>query len=274
MMVLYKKVLAVMLACSFTATALAQSKTATESKSSTDGVAKVGKALISVEKYDQALKAEIQRGRADTPQLREEIKNTLINQELLMQEIVRQGIDKKPEHRESLARLRQNYLIDALFLENLASNPVTDQELKAAYEAEYQAKSSNTMEYQIKELSFGTEKEALAAIQRLKKGEAFDKLWLEMPGVNKKLAETWIAQHRLVPAVSNVIVYINKGSYTVNPLRVGSRWILIKVEDLRTYKAPKFEEVKSMIYASMVQKRNAELIQKIRRSTPVSIISK
>ena len=264
----------VLVVCGFSGVVNAQSKINAEAKVGVDGIAKVGRATISIEKYEQTLKSEIQKGRADTPQLREEIRNTLINQELLMQEVSRQGVDKKPEHREAISRLRQSYLIEALFRENLAANPVTDQDLKAAYDKEYKAKSGNSFEYKIKELAYNNEKDAMQALQRLKKGEAFDKLWAELPASNKKSAETWIPQQRLVPAISNVLVYINKGSYSLSPLQVGSRWLLIKVDDVRPYKSPEFEQVKSVIYAGLVQKRNVELMQKIRGATPVSILAK
>jgi peptidyl-prolyl cis-trans isomerase C len=274
MMSLFSRVVVVLVVCGFSGAVIAQSKVNAEAKVGVDGIAKVGRATISIEKYEQTLKSEIQKGRADTPQLREEIRNTLINQELLMQEVSRQGVDKKPEHREAISRLRQNYLIEALFRENLAVNPVSEQDVKTAYESDYKAKSGSAMEYKLKELSFGNEKDAMQALQRLKKGEAFDKLWTELPVSNKKSADTWIPQQRLVPTVSNVIVYINKGSYSLNPVQVGSRWLLIKVDDVRPYKSPEFEQVKSAIYASLVQKRNVELMQKIRGTTPVSILAK
>lgn len=274
MMSLFSRVVVVLVVCGFSGAVIAQSKVNAEAKVGVDGIAKVGRATISIEKYEQTLKSEIQKGRADTPQLREEIRNTLINQELLMQEVSRQGVDKKPEHREAISRLRQNYLIEALFRENLAVNPVSEQDVKAAYESDYKAKSGSAMEYKLKELSFGNEKDAMQALQRLKKGEAFDKLWTELPASNKKSADTWIPQQRLVPTVSNVIVYINKGSYSLNPVQVGSRWLLIKVDDVRPYKSPEFEQVKSAIYANLVQKRNVDLMQKIRGTTPVSILAK
>jgi peptidyl-prolyl cis-trans isomerase C len=274
MMSLFSKLVVVLMVCGFSGVVIAQSKVNAEAKVGVDGIAKVGRATISTEKYEQTLKSEIQKGRADTPQLREEIRNTLINQELLMQEVSRQGVDKKPEHREAISQLRQNYLVEALFRENLAANPVTDQDLKAAYDKEYKAKSGNSFEYKIKELAYNNEKDAMQALQRLKKGEAFDKLWTELPASNKKSAETWIPQQRLVPTISNVIVYINKGSHSLNPVQVGSRWLLIKVDDVRPYKSPEFEQVKSAIYANLVQKRNVELMQKIRGATPVSILAK
>lgn len=250
-----------------------ESKPALESKSGLDAIAKVGKVVISTEKYEKRLKSEIQRGRVDSPQLREQVRNMLINQELLIQEVSRQGIDKKPMHREAVQRLRQNYLIEALFRENLAKNPVTDQEVRAIYEAEYLPKLPGTLEYKLKELAFSDEKTAFAALQRLKKGEAFDKLWAEQVG-SKKLAENWVLQQRLAPAVSSVIVYISKGAYTLSPIQLGSRWFLIKVEDTRPYKAPDFEQVKSSIQASLVQRRNAALLQKLRSATTVSVSAK
>lgn len=275
----FERIVTAVVACGLSWGVVAQTKpvtepkTVSESKLAVDGVAKVGKAVISTDRYEQSLKSEIQRGRADSPQLRQEVRNTLINQELLIQEVLRQGTDKKPEHREALQRLRQNYLIDALFRENLASNPVTDQEVRAAYEAEYLAKLPGALEYKLKELSFSDEKSASSALQRLKKGEAFDKLWTEQVG-SKKPVENWVPQQRLAPAVSNVIVYINKGAYTLSPIQLGARWFLIKVDDTRPYKAPDFEQVKSSIQASLVQRRNAALLQKLRAAATVSVLAK
>lgn len=250
----------------------AQSKSAGDSKNSVDEFAKVGKMVISKDSYDQVLKAEVQKGRVDNPQLRQEVTNRIINQELLMQEIAKRGLDKKAEHREALQRIRQNYLIEVLFRENLAANPITDAELKSTYDLEFSPKSAGAQEYKLKELVYSSEKEASAALQKIKKGDGFDKLWTEQVAAsNKKPLDSWLSQNQLTPAVASVIVYLSKGSYTLSPVQIGNRWLLIKVEDVRSYKAPEYEQVKKDIYSTLVQRRNAALIQKIRATTPVSI---
>jgi thiamine-monophosphate kinase len=52
------------------------------------------------------------------------------------------------------------------------------------------------------------------------------------------------------------------------------RWFLITVDDTRPYKVPDFEQVKSSIQASLVQRRNAALLQKLRAAATVSVLAK
>jgi peptidyl-prolyl cis-trans isomerase C len=259
--------------CSLSFTVSAQVKNNLEAKTPNEIIASVGKTTITQQKFEEVLKSEIKKGKKDSPQLRAEVRNSLINKEVLLQEIKKQGLDKKTIHVDAIKVLQETYLIEALFKENLVSNPIAEQEIRATYDSEYASKSSNLLEYKLKELVFNSEKDALGVLQRLKKGESFDKIWLEQATGNKKNLDQWISHVNLVPVVSNVIVYINKGSYSLNPINLGTRWILIKVDDTRPYKIPEYEKVKGDIYSNLVQRRNQQFMQKLRNSTNITNLS-
>ena len=74
---------------------------------------------------------------------------------------------------------------------------------------------------------------------------------------------------QIIPALSNVMVNLKKGSISAGPIQTQSGWHIIKVDDKRPFKAPSFEESKQQLtQAVLLQKRN-EYIQKLVKAAKV-----
>ena len=51
---------------------------------------------------------------------------------------------------------------------------------------------------------------------------------------------------------------------TTNPVQIQSGWAVFKVDDVRYYKAPSFEESRERIAAGLIQRSRSELLEKIK----------
>lgn len=251
----------------------AQSKKEKASNSA-NVVATVGDGMITKDVFEQAIKEAVASGRQDSPQLRAEVRNVLINQELLLQEALKQGLDKKPEHKRALQNLRQNYFVQIMMRENLQKNPITDEQLRQEYDQRYGPKTiSKLSDYKLTTWILPTEKEAQSAIDRLSKGESVEKIDKAL-GVRKEQRanqDAWIPQNNLVKPVLDVIVYLSKGGHTIKPIPIANAWYVVRIEDQRPMRAPSFEEAKQSITNSLVERKQAEYLNRLRTNTTIQI---
>jgi len=96
-----------------------------------------GKAIPSAQ-MEAAVKQAAAQGQPDSPQLRDMIKKSLIGREVLVQEATKQGVAANKDVKDALEQARQDIIIRALLVSYVKKNPVSDAEIKAAYD-EYKA---------------------------------------------------------------------------------------------------------------------------------------
>ena len=97
-------------------------------------VAVINNKPIPKAREDAWVKELTKQGQADTPELRKMVKERLIQNEVLLQEATKRGIPEQAEVKFMLDIQRQNTLIQALLRDEMAKNPVTDEQIKAEYE--------------------------------------------------------------------------------------------------------------------------------------------
>ncbi|HWT71808.1 MAG TPA: SurA N-terminal domain-containing protein, partial [Oxalicibacterium sp.] len=86
----------------------------------------------------------------DTPELRNMVKDELINREILVQEADKLGLGTKPEVKTQIDIARQSILIRALVADYLKKNPVKDADVKAEYD-KYKAQAGDK-EYHVRHI--------------------------------------------------------------------------------------------------------------------------
>ena len=91
-------------------------------------VATVNGKAITQENVDQFIKLLISQGQgaSDTPQLREQVKDELINRQVMVQAAEQAGIAKDPTVAIQLELSRQGILVQALMTDYVKKNPVTE----------------------------------------------------------------------------------------------------------------------------------------------------
>jgi peptidyl-prolyl cis-trans isomerase C len=223
---------------------------------------------------EHAVRLNVAQGRPDTPELRRVLRDELINREVLAQEAARRGVERSPEALARLLAARQSALIELLFEDQLATSPISDKDVKTEYDRQLAAlkDSGATQQYQLRILVTATEAESRDALTRIRKGEDFDKLARERSldaSRDRGGLLDWLLPNQIVPAVSNVIVNLSKGGVSAVPIQAGAGWNVVKVEGVRPYTPPPFEEVKDSVRASLVQQSRAELLRKLRESAKI-----
>jgi len=215
-----------------------------------------GKAIPS-SRADAVVKQVVAQGQGqDTPELREAVKNDLIAREVLMQEAVKQGYDKKPEVREALDNARQSIVVNALAREYITKNPVSDAQIKAEYD-KFKAQTGDK-EYHVRHILFTTEDEAKAGIAKLKGGTKFE----ELAKSSKDTGTAgnggdldWVTPNALPPEFAAGFTKLQKGAITDVPVKTNAGFHVIKLDDTRPVKLPSLDEVKPQISETLSQEK-------------------
>lgn len=220
---------------------------------------------------EQNVSANVAQGQRDTPELRQLLKDELINREILAQESVKLGLDKTAEAKTQLAQMRQTLMVELLLNDLIKKNPITDVQIKTEYDQRVQA-LKNEQEYKVSLIVTSTEEEAKALIAQLNKGASFEKIAVEKsidPSKARGGQVGWVLPAQILPAISNVMVNLNKGALAVAPILTQAGWNIIKVEDKRAYQAPGLNEAKNDIRQAFQQQQRADYVKRLRDGAKV-----
>jgi peptidyl-prolyl cis-trans isomerase C len=223
-------------------------------------IAKVNGVTIPQTHLDVVVQAQTARGQPDSAELRSNIKDTLINQEILAQEAVKKGLEKNPVVAAQIALQRQEILVNAYLQDYLKNHPISDDTLRKEYEK--QKAAIGNKEYKARHILVEKEDEAKEAIAQIKKGVPFEKVAGEKSrdqGSRIKGGELdWAVPTNYVKPFADAMVKLKKGQITETPVQSPFGWHVIRLDDERSFKAPAFDEVKPNLQRGMQQ----QLVQK------------
>ncbi len=218
-----------------------------------------GKA-IPTSRVDEAVKQLVAAGQGqDSPQMRMAIKEEMIAREVLMQEAIKQGYDKKPEVKAALDNARQAIVVNQLARDYIAKNPVTDAAIKAEYD-KFKAQTGDK-EYHVRHILLETEAEANAVIVKIKGGAKFEELAKQSKDTgtaNNGGDLDWAAPSSFPPEFAAGFTGLQKGAVTDKPVKTANGFHVIKLDDTRAAKLPTLEEVKPQIADALAQKKLAD----------------
>jgi peptidyl-prolyl cis-trans isomerase C len=210
------------------------------------------------------------QGQQDSPKMREQVKDQLIQREVFMQEVQKRGLADKPEVKFQLDVQRQNALIQALMRDELARNPITDAEIKAAYEE--QKKATGGKEYKVRHILVESEAEAKDITAQIKKGAKFEDLAKKSkdPGSAQRGGELdWAGAGNYVKPFSDAMVKLDKGQMTEAPVQSQFGWHVIRVDDIREAQFPPLEQVTPQIREALQQQKVAAFAEQLRKSAKI-----
>lgn len=223
-----------------------------------DIAATVNGTPISKDIVDQIVGQRIAMGQPDSPDTRKAIINQLAMQMLVSQEAIKKNLDKTPEVIDQIKLTQQSILANAFVQDYTKNNPVSDDILKAEYDKN-KAQMSGT-EYKARHILVDKEDLAKAIIAKLKKNaKLFDSLakqYSKDPGSRDKGGELdWFNPRGMVPEFGAAVAKLEKGKFTLEPVKTQFGYHVILLEDSRTKQAPTFEQVKPQL-AKQVQEQN------------------
>jgi len=218
-------------------------------------LAKVNGVAIPQSRADLLMKEMAAQGRPDTPEMRDAIKQELINREIVAQEAVKKGLHKRPDVTLQIELQRQAVLINAYLQDYLKANPVSEDDLKKEYESVKASAASR--EYKVRHILVESEDEAKQVLAQLKKGGNFEKLAAEKSkdqGSKGRGGDLdWATPARYVPAFGQAITKLKKGQLSDPPVQTQFGWHVIRLDDERPAKFPSFEEAKPQIEQQLRQ---------------------
>ena len=223
-----------------------------------DIAATVNGTPISKSSVDQIVGQRLAMGQPDSPETRKAIINQLAMTMLVSQEAIKKNLDKTPEVADQINLTRQSILANAFVQDYEKNNPVSDDMLKAEYD-KVKAQMTST-EYKARHILVDKEALAKAIIAKLKKNpKLFDSLakqYSKDPGSKDKGGELgWFDPRGMVPEFGAAVAKLEKGKFTLEPVKTQFGYHVILLEDTRTKQAPTFEQVKPQL-AKQVQDQN------------------
>ena len=228
-----------------------------------------GKAIPKA-RADALIAGQAAQGQPDSPELRKAVTEELVRREILTQESVKKGFDKKPEIQGQIDLARQGVLIGAYLNDYVKTHPISEEQIKKEY-TEITAKLGNK-EYKARHVLVETEDQAKAIIAKLKKGEKIDDLAKESkdPGSKDRGGDLgWANPASFVPPFSAAMTKLEKGKFTETPVKSDFGWHVIQLDDVRELKLPPMEEAKGQIAQQLQQRMVQKHIDELRAKAKV-----
>ncbi|MFK3737749.1 peptidylprolyl isomerase [Massilia sp. TN1-12] len=208
---------------------------------------------------DAIVKQVVAQGQGtDSPQLRDAIKKDLIAREVMVQEAIKQGYDKKDDVKSALENARQTIVINALAKDYITKHPVTDAEIKAEYDRF--TKQTGDKEYHVRHILVENEADANAIIAKLKGGAKFEDLAKQSKDTgtaNNGGDLDWATPSSFPPEFAAGFTSLQKGQVTEKPVKTQVGYHVIKLDDVRAAKLPTLDEVKPQISDALSQQKLA-----------------
>jgi peptidyl-prolyl cis-trans isomerase C len=230
-----------------------------------NGVAKVNGVTIPQQRMDLFLKDLSSQGRPDSPELRNAVRQELIDRELLSQEATRRGLHKNPEVAAQIELARQGVLVRAVLSEAIRSAPVSEDAIKKEYERIKGQLGSR--EYKARHILVDKEDEAKDIISQIKGGGSFEKLAADRSkdqGTKVRGGELdWSAPSGYVKPFGDALTRLKKGQMTETPVQTNFGWHVIRLDDERALKVPPYDQVKPNLQQQMQQQQQKLSYEKI-----------
>ena len=191
--------------------------------------------------FDETVKQNVLRG--------------IISERLIYKEALKSGIDKKDDVKKRIENLQKQVIMQS-FMEEKAKTLVTDDQLKAAYDAKLKA-NEGAEEVKASHILLATEEEAKKIATQLKKGGNFEKIAKEKSADKASGAKGgelgWFTKDKMVAEFADAAYKLKKGEVST-PVKSAFGWHIIKLEDRRPVKPATFEESKDSLKSEVTGK--------------------
>lgn len=195
------------------------------------------------------LREQLGRGVPDSADLRNGVREQLINQAMMAQEARKTGLDKEPLVQARIELARQNILAQAWQQKVLSEITVKDEDLQAEYQA--QLARLGTQEYLVRHLLVADETTAKLLIEKLQSGAKMSDLAAQYSRdsstQNRGGLTDWSPAGNLLPPLAKAVAQLDKGKLSAEPVRTDAGWHVLQLEDKREFTAPALESIRPQL---------------------------
>ena len=238
-------------------------------------IATVNGTAIDSSTLDQAVNQIIasSNGQAkDSPALRDEVLQRLINRQLVVDAASKAGLDKTPDFQRQMEDGRAELLQQAYFAQAVKNTSISEDALKSHYE-QYAQRFKGTTEVKVRQIITASEADANALLAQLKKGSKFETLAasksIHQPSRERGGDLGWGNLSAMEPPLAEALKAIPKNKFSDKPLRSGLGWHLFLVEDVREGRPQPFDTVKPQIIRDLQEKAVSDAIGELRSKAKI-----
>lgn len=226
---------------------------------------RTGDISISQAQLDLIVKERVAQGQPDTPELREFLRDELVNRELFIRAAKGKGMDRDATMKTQMQVASDSILIRQYINDYMGVNGVSEDTLKKEYETIKAGLGDK--EYRARHILVEKKEDAEALIKQLQSGSKFEDLAKansKDPGSKDNGGDLdWAVPSNYVKPFADALVALQKGKYTATPVQSPFGFHVIQLDDTREAKAPSYEEVKAQLtqrlQGQVVEKHLAEL---------------
>lgn len=234
-------------------------------------VATVNGVVIPRARMDAVVRQQTARGAQDNEQLRAQIREALINNELLLQEANRTGVAKRPDVQQMVDLNRQEVIANAQVAEFVQKNPVNDADLQKEYDRLKQVRGDR--EFKARHILVATEEEAKAVLADLKKGTKFEEIAQKRSldeGTRPRGGDLdWNVPSNYDKAFADAMVKLEKGRMTDAPVRSRFGFHVIQLDDVRQINYPPLAQVRNQLQQNLVGQRIEVMLRELRAKAKI-----
>lgn len=206
-------------------------------------------------------------------QKRQELIEELINRELVYQDALSKGLDKRPDVKAMIIEQTKNVLTSSRIQQILENNPVEQSRLKAIYKEQVVAMASD--EYKARHILLNTNDDAKSVIEKLMQGRKFEELAAEKstgPSAEQGGDLGWFSLNQMVKPFADAVKKLKKGEYTQRPVKSQFGWHVILLEDKRKVDPPSMASMQEQIQMAAQNEILDEYISELRDKADISIL--
>lgn len=225
----------------------------------------------SVARAEVLLREQLARGAGNSPQLQAAVRDLLINQTVMSQAAIKEGLDKLPLVQAQIELARQSVLAQAWQQQVVQSRDITDEELRQEYER--QVKLLGPLQYRLRHLLVNEEDTAKLLLDRIRSGTKMADLAAEFSrdeGTRNTGGLTdWMTQAEMAPALLRAIESLKPGQMVPAPVRGPVGWHVLSLESSRPFTAPPRENLTPQLARAISQQRVQTALEQLLKSAKV-----
>ncbi len=198
-----------------------------------------------------------------TDEQKEQMVDGWVKAEVLAEEAMSQGLDKKPEARYQMDEAYREVLVKLLLEKEISGKvKVSKSDIQDYYDA-HKDRLKTTERRKARHILLKTEEKADKVYQELKDGGDFSKLaekYSEDDGNKDKGGDLgYFAQGDMVPEFEKVVFAMKKGDVS-KPFKTQFGWHVVKLDDIRPEGTKKLDEVQGEISRELLRQKQLEAL--------------
>lgn len=233
-------------------------------------VATVNGTAIPQSLSDALVSEKVAQGAQDNAQLRQAVREELIDRELIVQAAKKAGLEKQPDVQTAIRLADQGVLIRAYQITYAQKHVPSDAQLKQLYDQTMA--NMGKEEFKTRLIIVQSQAAAKEVTSKLDSGDSFEsvaKQYSVGPNAKENGGDIgWNPITAFPKPVADAVVKLGKGKYTP-AVSADNVWFVVQLEDRRPFTPPSFDQAKAQFRDAVINQEFQKDLQKMRANAKV-----